>query len=169
MARKKRDDEKLNINMTPMIDIVFQLLIFFVMSFKIVTPEGDFSVKMPMAPPAEGTPNPDDTPPLPPIQIRLNSSTSGQLLEVQSGSRNFGRGEAGLESLQKFILQQIAPKDGRPNPEVAKETEVELTCDFRLKYEYVIKCISYVTGKREANGEIIRIAEKIKFAAPVGN
>ena len=47
--------------------------------------------------------------------------------------------------------------------------QIELTCDFRLKYEYVIKCISYVTGKREANGEIIRIAEKIKFAAPVGN
>ena len=168
MARKKRDDEKLNINMTPMIDIVFQLLIFFVMSFKIVTPEGDFSVKMPMAP-AEGKINDDSTPPLPPIAIRLNSSSNGQLLEVQAGARNFGRGEAGLANLQKYILQQVAPKDGRPNPEVAKETEVELTCDFRLKYEYVIKCISYVTGKREPNGEIVRIAEKIKFAAPVGN
>ena len=168
MARKKRDDEKLNINMTPMIDIVFQLLIFFVMSFKIVTPEGDFSVKMPMAP-AEGKMSDDSTPPLPPIAIRLNSSTNGQLLEVQCGSHNLGRGEAGLVNLRKFILQQVAPKGGRPNPEVAREQEVELTCDFRLKYEYVIKCISYVTGYRDTNGEVVRIAEKIKFAAPVGN
>ncbi|MBQ2619990.1 MAG: biopolymer transporter ExbD [Thermoguttaceae bacterium] len=167
MARKTRETEKLNINMTPMIDIVFQLLIFFVMSFKIVTPEGDFSVKMPMAP-AEGKFDPESTPPLPPIAIRLNASMNGQLLEVQCGSHNLGRGEAGLVNLRKFILQQVAPKGGRPNPEVARETEIELTCDFRLKYEYVIKCISYVTGYREGN-DVVRIAEKIKFAAPVGN
>lgn len=167
MARKKRDDEKLNINMTPMIDIVFQLLIFFVMSFKIVTPEGDFSVKMPMAP-QQGEMDPNEQPPLPPIPIRLNASTTGQLLDVECGGRNLGRGEAGLANLRKFILQQVAPKGGRPNPEVARETEIELTCDFRLKYEYVIKCISYVTGYREGS-DIVRIAEKIKFAAPVGN
>lgn len=169
MARKKRETEKVNVNMTPMIDIVFQLLIFFVMSFKIVTPEGDFSVKMPMAP-AEGKMNDDVTPPLPPIAIRLNSSTNGQLLEVQAGNQNFGRGEAGLAKLQKYILQQVSSNGGPPNPEVAREQEVELTCDYRLKYEYVIKCITYVTGYRDKNtGEVVRIAEKIKFAAPVGN
>ena len=118
--------------------------------------------------PAEGKMSEDSTPPLPPIAIRLNSSTNGQLLEVQCGARNLGRGEAGLVNLRKFILQQVAPKGGRPNPEVAREQEIELTCDYRLKYEYVIKCISYVTGYREGN-EIVRIAEKIKFAAPVGN
>lgn len=168
MARKKRDNEKLNINMTPMIDIVFQLLIFFVMSFKIVTPEGDFSIKMPMAP-AEGKMDDESTPPLPPIQIRLHSATNGQLVEVYAGQKPMGRGEEGLKKLRKFILEQVASKDGRPNPEVARETEVELTCDFRLKYEYVIACISYVTGYRDTNGEVVRIAEKIKFAAPVGN
>ncbi|NBP80347.1 hypothetical protein EBU58_06445, partial [bacterium] len=34
--------DKIDINMTPMIDIVFQLLAFFIMSLKIVQPEGDF-------------------------------------------------------------------------------------------------------------------------------
>lgn len=168
MARKTRETEKLNINMTPMIDIVFQLLIFFVMSFKIVTPEGDFSVKMPMAP-AEGKMSDDSTPPLPPIAIRLNASDDGRLLDVECGSQNLGRGEAGLVQLRQFIKKQVIKKgESRPNPEVAREQEVELTCDYRLKYEYVIKCISYVTGYREGN-EIVRIAEKIKFAAPVGN
>ena len=40
--------DKVDINMTPMIDVVFQLLSFFVMSFKIVAQEGDFNIKMPI-------------------------------------------------------------------------------------------------------------------------
>ncbi len=167
MAKPAKSGEKPNIDMTPMIDIVFQLLIFFIMSFKIVTPEGDFSVKMPMAP-MEQTQKNDDTPPLPPIAIRLKSSPDGRLSEVSCGARVLGSGEAGLKELRKFVLSQVAPKGGIPNPEVAREQEVELNCDFRLRYENVIKCISYVTGYRQGN-DVIRIAEKIKFAAPFGN
>ena len=33
--------------MTPMIDVVFQLLAFFVLTFRIVSPEGEFGVTMP--------------------------------------------------------------------------------------------------------------------------
>ena len=40
---------KVPIDMTPMIDIVFQLLTFFVMTLKIATSEGDFNIKMPRA------------------------------------------------------------------------------------------------------------------------
>ncbi|MFT5528125.1 MAG: biopolymer transport protein ExbD, partial [Pirellulaceae bacterium] len=42
-------DEEIELQMTPMIDIVFQLLVFFIMTFKIVAMEGDFNIKMPMA------------------------------------------------------------------------------------------------------------------------
>ncbi len=38
--------------MTPMIDIVFLLLVFFLFSFKIVVQEGDFNIRMPVAGPA---------------------------------------------------------------------------------------------------------------------
>ncbi len=43
--RPARDKDDLK--MTAMIDIVFLLLIFFVMTFKVLAPEGDFNVKMP--------------------------------------------------------------------------------------------------------------------------
>jgi biopolymer transport protein ExbD len=46
-------NEKVEIPMTPMIDIVFQLLVFFIMTFKIVSQEGDFNIKMPLAAPSE--------------------------------------------------------------------------------------------------------------------
>ena len=32
--------------MTPMIDVVFQLMIFFMLTFNIIAPEGDFDVRM---------------------------------------------------------------------------------------------------------------------------
>ena len=34
------EGEKIELQMTPMIDIVFQLLVFFIMTFKIVSMEG---------------------------------------------------------------------------------------------------------------------------------
>ena len=47
--RNREEAQKNELNMTSMIDIVFLLLIFFVMTFKIVELEGDFSVRMPLA------------------------------------------------------------------------------------------------------------------------
>ena len=38
----RRHVGKARLLMTPMIDVVFLLLIFFIMTFKIVAPEGDF-------------------------------------------------------------------------------------------------------------------------------
>ena len=46
LPRKKRDEEEMDI--TPMIDIVFLLLIFFMLTLKILAPEGDFNINMPI-------------------------------------------------------------------------------------------------------------------------
>ncbi len=43
---------KVEIPMAPMIDIVFQLLIFFMLNLKIVAPEGNFNINMPIGAPA---------------------------------------------------------------------------------------------------------------------
>ena len=72
--------------MTPMIDIVFQLLIFFIMTFKIVSLEGDFNIKMPAAAPSEGPPEEDL---LPPLRLRLTAGEEGQLNGIQLDDRAF--------------------------------------------------------------------------------
>ena len=46
-------EDKIQLQMTPMIDIVFQLLVFFIMTFKIILHEGDFNILMPLAPSSE--------------------------------------------------------------------------------------------------------------------
>ena len=69
---------KVDLQMTPMIDIVFQLLIFFIMSFKIAVPEGDFSIRMPQPGPTEPHPQ------LPPtLTVKLSADDAGELSGVQ--------------------------------------------------------------------------------------
>ena len=65
-----------DMDMTPMIDIVFQLLIFFIMTFKIVAQEGDFNIKMPLAAASEVMPDIDT---LPPLKLRLRADGNGNL------------------------------------------------------------------------------------------
>ena len=63
--------DKIELQMTAMIDVVFQLLIFFVMTFKIVLPEGDFNIRMPLAAESRPPSEPDETPTL---NLRLRSN-----------------------------------------------------------------------------------------------
>ena len=73
-----QDDEEMQ--MTPMIDIVFQLLVFFIMTLKIVSQEGDFNIKMPIGAPREGLPDPHQ---LPPLKLKLRANSAGQLTSMQ--------------------------------------------------------------------------------------
>ena len=66
--------DRIQLQMTPMIDIVFLLLIFFVMTFKIVAQEGDFNIKMPLAAPNAST---IDDSLLPPLKLRLVADQDG--------------------------------------------------------------------------------------------
>ena len=72
--------EQLALQMTPMIDIVFQLMVFFVFTFKIALPEGDFNVRMPAE--AGMSAEPSETPL---IKVRLRAGADRELAGVQLG------------------------------------------------------------------------------------
>ncbi|MFA4945193.1 MAG: biopolymer transporter ExbD [Lentisphaeria bacterium] len=57
---KRSAQEPLNVPMAPMIDVVFQLLIYFVLTFKQEIPEAHLAVNLPSRPksPPPGTPPP---------------------------------------------------------------------------------------------------------------
>jgi biopolymer transport protein ExbD len=76
--------EKIEPQMAPMIDVVFQLLIFFMLTLKIVEPEGDFSINMP-----QGRPKPDPTKQevkIQPLVIEMRANPDGSLKSLQFGS-----------------------------------------------------------------------------------
>jgi len=151
-----RHDDKVELMMTPMIDIVFQLLIFFIMTFKIVAPEGDFNIKMPLAAPSQGIPNPDE---LPPLQVRLTASDDGKLTGIYLNEAHM----SGFGQLRKRIIGLVGDDTGPGS--LAESTEIELDCDYKLRFEYTINAITAVSGEVR-NGEIVKLIEKIKFAPP---
>ncbi len=155
-----RGQQKVELMMTPMIDIVFQLLVFFIMTFKIVQPEGDFNIKMPIAAPSEGLP---DDQQLPPIKVRLAATGDGNLANIRLGQRPLGS----FNDLRAQVREIVG--DDRGPGSIAESTEVELDCDFNLHFEYVIDAITAVSGYVADDGQnIVKMVEKIKFAPPRG-
>ena len=73
MKRKPSNPKRSKVDMTPMIDVVFLLLSFFIMTFKIIAPEGDFNIRMP----PKGTQS--DSLPSEPIRIKLYATPGGGL------------------------------------------------------------------------------------------
>ena len=155
-------DEKIALQMTPMIDIVFQLLIFFIMSFKIVAQEGDFNIKMPMMTRQAG--EPDQTPPIV-IHIRLDADTKGRLLST--GGINVNDGDYICDSVEELHIYIIGLIGGDV-PSSRADVEVELSCAYDLRYEHVIQVITAVSGYIDhSTGQVEKLVEKINFAPPV--
>ena len=145
--------EKVEQQMTPMIDVVFQLLAFFMFSFKIASQEGDFNVKMPLV--GAGT-SIEET--LPPIKVRLTANADGSLARILLGDRNLARNFGALH-------QEVMAIVGG-NPQAAENTEIELDCDYGLHYDNVINAITAVSGHLDESGHVVKLIEKIKFAPP---
>jgi biopolymer transport protein ExbD len=152
------EQEKLGMNMTPMIDVCFQLIIFFMLSLRLYSPEGDFSIKMPLAAPQAALP---DESQIPPIQVRLRADRHGNLVGIQMGQRTLTT----FEELRRQI-RTIAGLDRGPSG-TPGNAEVEFDCDYNLKFEYVVDALTAVAGYLADDGQtIVRMIEKIRFAPP---
>ena len=145
-------DDKIELQMTPMIDIVFQLLVFFIMTFRIVAQEGDFNIKMPSI---ASTGIPEESEVLP-MRLVLRANENGDLVSITMENRQF----ESFAELNNFVISKVGDDTGPSDA-----GEVELDCDYDLKYEHVIDAISAVSGYRDqATGLIYPLIEKVKFA-----
>ncbi|MEO2009867.1 MAG: biopolymer transporter ExbD [Pirellulaceae bacterium] len=153
-------DDKIELQMTPMIDIVFQLLVFFIMTFKIVAQEGDFNIRMPLA--SEGG-APDESQ-MPPYKLYLTANQDGTLeVPFLMDGLTFDN----FKSLQEHLILEMEDPNGVGPEKFQEEAEVELHCDYGLRYDFVIQAIDSVRGKLDrATGQTIEIVQKIKFAPP---
>ena len=80
---------------------------------------------------------------------------NGYLAGIQLGDRSFGA----FHELRSHILGLI----GGDAPGGFREAaEIELDCDYDLRYEHVIQAVTAVTGYRTADGNVVRLIEKIK-------
>jgi len=158
--RNRNSGEKNELNMTSMIDIVFLLLIFFVMTFKIVEMEGDFSIKMPLAGQSSGVVDPTDLP----LKLRLRANADGSLAGMELNDISMGNDSIAFDKLRNQIKGMLSSSTPVAI-EAGTGPEIEIDTDFNLRYEYVIQSITAVSGFKQA-GEVVKLIEKIKFAKP---
>ncbi|NOY42845.1 MAG: biopolymer transporter ExbD [Planctomycetes bacterium] len=153
--RNAEHREQILLQMTPMIDIVFQLLVFFVFTFKIVLPEGDFNIRMPSSSASEVS-QPSETPLL---KVRLRATPTGELARVQLGDIVLD-GQAPFAQLHAKIRGMIGDAAG-PG---ATEQEVEIEADYNLKYKFAMNAITAITGYIDDNGQQHKLVERVRFA-----
>ena len=153
--RNRPEMQKSGLNMTSMIDIVFLLLVFFVMTFKIVELEGDFSVRMPLAGSSSVQMDPTDLP----LKLRLRADENGSLTSMVLNEIDLGTDFDQLRANVVSLIGSTTPLEGDEGP------EIEIDTDYNLRYEYVIQSITAVSGYKDGN-QVVKLIEKIKFAKP---
>ncbi|MCU0958825.1 MAG: biopolymer transporter ExbD [Pirellulaceae bacterium] len=155
-----QEERKIELQMTPMIDIVFQLLTFFIMSFKIVAQEGDFNIQMPLATQQQGLP--EDSP-LVTLHVQLRADATGRLLSSGGIVVNGERMLDSIEALHNFVIGVV----GGDEPSARADAEVEFDFDYGLHYEHIIEAITAVSGYVDrSTGQVQKLIEKIKFTPP---
>jgi biopolymer transport protein ExbD len=153
--RRHEHTEQLALQMTPMIDIVFQLMVFFVFTFKITLPEGDFNVRMPAQ--AGQSAQPSETPLL---KVRLRANEARELSSVELGDVPIV-GADPFGDLQARIRAMVDDSAGPGS----SDQEVEIEADFDLRYKYVMQAMTAVTGYIDPATRVQhKLIEKVRFA-----
>jgi biopolymer transport protein ExbD len=153
--RNREEPVTTQLSMTSMIDIVFLLLIFFILTFKIAEVEGDFSVRMPLAGSDSVSMDPADLP----LKLRMRADERGRLTSIALNEIDLGQD---FDQLRANIVSLI----GTTTPAAAGEgPELEIDTDYNLRYEHVISAITAVSGYKDGN-QVVKLIEKIKFAKP---
>ena len=158
--RKASGSDKVELQMTPMIDIVFQLLVFFILTFKVVAQEGDFDIRMPVVgAPQEQLEEAEKTT----LHVRLEADGGGKLSRLILEDRIIpgDRASDKFKNLHRDILGRLEQEGG---PDKGKMMEVEFECDYNLRYSNVVGAITAVSGQKNAQNEIVKLIEQIKFA-----
>ncbi len=155
--RRRQSADKIETQMAPMIDVVFQLLIFFMLTLKILEPEGDFNINMPIGQAAQS----DSSEMNLDIKVRLLANPDGSLQQVALGSRMLGNDELVFDRLNSEIIGMV----GRPGSRMSDDIEVEIDADYNLHYGYAIQAVSACTGRIDPiTKQPVRYVEKVKFS-----
>lgn len=145
MARKPKAFESAEcaLQMTPMIDIVFQLLIFFLVATKMRVPEGELEAFLP---PDQGRPSVSD---IDPIQINLRFTAPKGEPAVLFGKTDAGQAMTMIELRDKL-------KGIGSDPEMREKVPVIINADPSVPYKFVIQTLDYCKKAKFA---------KVNFAA----
>ncbi len=160
--RRKKGSGSVELNLAAMLDMAFQMLAFFVLTFKPAPVEGQLSMHLP--PPVAIT-NPDsktdpsqsggDGPP-PSDENTLNlfvtANERGDADVVKMGARPISKG-----ALNKVLLQRVNEElkvvfNGAQLP----FDRIQLSVDPRLRYDELMKLVDLCTKQKLPDGKLLQ-------------
>jgi biopolymer transport protein ExbD len=149
--RKVRSGEEVQLNLAAMLDMAFQLLTFFILTFKPAPVEGEILLRMP--PPesmrvqagkraGSDTSSTDVLQGFDTVTLTIRASRSGDIAEVFVEQDSAGKSMASLnDKLSKVI--------GDPN---SKFTQVLISVDPNLKYDGLMRVVDVCTRQKLPDG-----------------
>ncbi len=157
--RKKNDALPQRLQVIPLIDVVFMLLAFLLITFKMNAPEGDFEILMPPTGDGATSLSPAALPEIAPVQIRilLSADTNGNLTNVQIGSVDLGPDP---ERLRDYLVELVGTA---PSEIERQKWEAEIIFDEHLRYQHVIDAMTSVRGYLQ-DGHLVPLIDKINIA-----
>ena len=104
MRRSRRSSDQADVNMTPMLDIVFILLIFFIVTATFLTEEG---IDMRPPPPSEN----DDPNPTPPILVSIDEDNNVFVNQERTSALRVTAAVARIRAEEPGAAVVISPDD----------------------------------------------------------
>ena len=151
--KKHKGSESVELNLAAMLDMAFQLLTFFILTFKPSPVEGQINLKLPPPLPVAGVKggekagsddaNKDPVQNLNSLIISIFATPSGRLATIAGGEANV----AGTTALDGRLKQVLGPESG------ASFDQVILQVASKLKYDELMKVVDVCTKQTLANGE----------------
>jgi biopolymer transport protein ExbD len=157
--RRKRKSASVDLNLAAMLDMAFQLLAFFILTFRPAPIEGQLSMHLPPpvpltqvqskdSQPAEGN-NEGDLKDLEKLDLYINSNALGEVSQIKVGMRPVVEGRlnsSAITALKRHFKEifevQAIPFD-----------RIQLVVDDRLHYDELMKIVDICTQQVLPNGE----------------
>jgi biopolymer transport protein ExbD len=163
--KKKHHMSDVELNLAAMLDMAFQLLTFFILTFRPPPPEGDIILKLPPPMPTtaqEGAKtlgsDPDDKAPVKPLNtllISVLSTPSGSIRSIAVGDAEVPGALAGLDHRLKTVLS-----DSNTGFE-----QVLINVDQRLHYDSLMQVIGSCNKQKMPDGTPLKKLSFVEMPA----
>ena len=150
--RKKRLQGEVELNLAAMLDMAFQLLTFFILTFRPAPVEGDVLLRMPPPLPTTQRPNaqaPGSEKDNPNPVVGLNSLTITVASDPSGGIQTLAVGDQSVKGLAEFdaLLRGILSDKGTSFDQVLIQVGAE------LNYEELMQVVDVCTRQKLADGQ----------------
>jgi len=141
------------LNLTSMIDVIFQLLIYFVVTASFMVNEGVLAAKLPQGAAAAST---DDELPPEIITLKLTSGDDPGVVAIERGAfvyASFAELEADLDR------QRYDPDIGQIDGLYPADSPIVIQADGKARWQHLVAAFNAAVGAKYTN---VRFADKVK-------